>query len=214
MMTGNAKKHEFLHCNDCRNKTQHRVLKTVKRTSEPDPDYWWQFTYDMMQCCGCSSVTLREGYVGEDDPDEQDIRYFPPRISRHPPIWRHSLPHKIKKVLNEIYRSLDADNTVLPMTGARTILDIVIVEKVGDVGTFNEKLARLKDQGLLTGSQVQILDAALDAGHAAAHRGHEPEYYEIKLVMDIIENLLQTLYVLPKNAETLRNITPARPLRK
>jgi hypothetical protein len=35
-------------------------------------------------------------------------------------------------VLREVYRSLDANNKQLPMMGARTLIDMLMVDKVGD----------------------------------------------------------------------------------
>jgi hypothetical protein len=43
-------------------------------------------------------------------------------------------------VRREVYRSLDADNRRLPMRGARTLVDMLMTEKVGDVGTRGRPL--------------------------------------------------------------------------
>jgi hypothetical protein len=117
-------------------------------------------------------------------------------------------------LLREVYRSLDADNRSLPMMGARALLDILIVEKVGDVGTFKQKLDKLAAGGFIGTAQVEILDAALDAGSAAAHRGHTPSFAEVNAVMDIVENLLKAVYVLPDMAKSLKKTTPPRPKAK
>ncbi len=113
-----------------------------------------------------------------------------------------------------MYRSLDADNRSLPMMGARTLVDMLIVEKVGDVGTFKQKLDTLAARGFIGTAQVEILDAALDAGSAAAHRGHTPSFEEVNAVMDIVENLLKAVYVLPDMAKSLKKTTPPRPKAK
>jgi hypothetical protein len=114
-------------------------------------------------------------------------------------------------MLHEIYNSLDADNRALPMMGARTILDMVIVDKIGDVGTFGDKLKHLETQGFISQKNREVLDAALDAGSAAAHRGYAPKLPEVLAVMDIVENLLQATYVLDKAAKEIKKSTPARP---
>jgi len=91
---------------------------------------------------------------------------------------------------------------------------MLIVQKVGDVGSFKQKLKKLQAGGFVSASHVDILDVALDAGSAAAHRGHAPEEFQVNTVMDIVENLLQAFYVLPGMADTLKKTTPKRPSRK
>jgi len=100
------------------------------------------------------------------------------------------------------------------MMGARALLEMLMVQKVGDVGSFKQKLKKLEAGGFVSAHNVEILDAALDAGSAATHRGHKPEEFEVDTVMDIVENLLQAVYVLPRMAQTLKETTPRRPGKK
>jgi hypothetical protein len=155
---------ERIYCNKCRRKTLHRLLYTTsgERTDEYAADNWEPdggdvpscIYFDMLGCCGCNTAVLRRVFhcndpemhrklggtgrvVGEDEVYD-DIRYFPPAIVRDPPSWRFKLPRKMRELLEEIYRSLDAENLRLPMMGARTLVDMMIVEKIGDVGTFKQ----------------------------------------------------------------------------
>ena len=50
---------ERLHCNDCRHKTEHRLLKTTTDHVETEAGDSWSTTYDMLQCCGCKDVVRR-----------------------------------------------------------------------------------------------------------------------------------------------------------
>jgi hypothetical protein len=61
---------------------------------------------------------------------------------------------------------------------------------------------------------LEVLDAALDTGSAAAHRGHAPEISEVDNAMDIVENVLHPVYVLPKRAQVLKATTPPRNSKK
>jgi hypothetical protein len=78
-----------VHCNECRRQTDHRLVKSVDGDSDSeqyDEDYYisWQTTFELLQCCGCREAVLRRTYVFSEW-DEPDVRYFPPRVSRHPP---------------------------------------------------------------------------------------------------------------------------------
>ncbi len=157
----NDNKRERLHCNHCQVKTLHRLLKTATDTgTDEDSGYWWSTTFDMLQCCGCREVLLRRTFSFSEN-NEDEVRYFPPPVSRQPPSWRYRIPNNLQLLLNEIYRSLDADNRRLPMMGARTLVDMLILEKIDDVGDFKEKLKGLEKAGLVSSQGREILYAAV-----------------------------------------------------
>ena len=109
----------------------------------------------------------------------------------------------------EVYTALHADGRSLAMMGARALLDIVILEKVGDIGTFAHKLSALEKEGYVSSKNRETLEAALDVGNAAAHRGFRPRAEHVQGVMDIIENLIQST-LLHSVAGALRKATPQR----
>ncbi|SRR5258708_40065089 len=114
-----------LHCNDCRGKTLHKLLKeTSDAGSEPfdeETETWWHIVHQMFECCGCKSVVVRRRHEFSEW-DYPDVRFFPPPISRHKPSWFDKLPSSLRSLLSEIYNSLDADTRALPLMGARAIL--------------------------------------------------------------------------------------------
>jgi Domain of unknown function (DUF4145) len=231
---------ERIYCNNCRRKTLHRLLKTTsdERIAEYREDHWEPdggeipscIYFDMLECLGCRTAVLRRvlhcldpdtrlrmgaaaGVVDEWGGIEDDVRYFPPAMVRDPPPWRFKLPLDMRKLLEEIYRSLDAENLRLPMIGARTLVDMMILEKIGDVGGFKEKLKELEKEGFVSSRNREALYAALEVGNAAAHRGHAATESEVHAVMDIVETMLQAIYVFPELAQNLKRTTPSRPPR-
>ncbi len=206
---------ERTYCNVCRGRTAHRVVASPDGGgSEEDSPIWWSKSYAVLQCCGCQEVVLRRTVNSEDDPGEPEVRYFPSVMSRYLPRWRYRLPRDSRELLEEIYNSLDAVSLRLAMMGARTLVDMVMLEKVGDIGTFKDKLKGLEKAGYVSSQGRDVLYAALDLGSAAAHRGHAPSQAEVQSVMDIVENMLQAVYVFPFLAKRLKEVTPARTPRK
>lgn len=200
------------HCNECGQPTLHDVLHTETRLVEDRADDYpvsWTDRYDLMKCRGCESVLLRESSTF-DNTGEEKTRYFPPRISRRSPRWEYSLPYPARTLVTEICRALQADSSCLALMGARTLFDLLSVEKVGDVGGFVQKLDALERGKFIAAPQREVLEAVLDAGHAASHRGHVPHPSQLNAVMDIMENLLQAIYVLPSLAAALKQATPRR----
>jgi hypothetical protein len=207
-----------IHCNDCRQETRHEVLhKDVKEFDSKisfDEEAFSTLncvaTLELFQCCGCGAGVLRRTFIAEQDPDTFSEQYFPPPVSRHPPTWLWKCPKDVNAVMKEVYRSLDGNSRRLPMMGARTLVDLLTLDKVGDVGTFGEKLKKLEGLGVISSQNRLVLDAALDVGNAAAHRGHAPNSDEVNDVMDIVENVLHAVYVLPDTAKRLKQTTPKR----
>ncbi|OEU66356.1 MAG: hypothetical protein BA863_16080 [Desulfovibrio sp. S3730MH75] len=115
----------------------------------------------------------------------------------------------MRSLLKEIYSALHAGNLCLAMMGARTVLDTYMTDMVGDIGGFDRKLKVLIERGDLAEKNKEVLEAALDVGHAASHRGHEPDDLEANHVMDIVENLIQA-DILSSAADDLRKSTPGR----
>lgn len=204
---------ERIHCNQCRGRTVHRLVKRVSDSGTDDEmGFWWSSTFDMLQCLGCREVVLRRKFNFSED-NQPDIRIFPPPTSRYLPDWRYSIPGDMRELLEEIYRSLDATNLRLPMMGARTLVDKLVVEKVGDNGTFEDKLKEMETQGFISRENRGVLSAAFDAGSATSHRNHVFSPDEVDSVMDIVENMLHAVYVSPLLAKRLRESTPPRPPR-
>ena len=94
--------------------------------------------------------------------------------------------------------------------GLRCVLDLLLVEAVGDEGGFAAKVSRATNEGFLSNSSADALSAAIEAGHAASHRSYCPKEEDLNRTIDIVENLTEHLFIVPKAAEALRKTTPVR----
>lgn len=207
------------HCNGCLKETNH-ILVAEKKVSWSDEGagIYGEDRYGIVACCGCDTVGFRR--VSTDSySDEQDIKYFPAAVSRRKPEWlsdmRFALEHgEIESLLNEIYVALHEDLRVLAGNGIRTILDMVITKKVGDVGDFPAKLSAIESEGLISKSNREFLEVTIEAGSASAHRGFKPSQKDLNLLLDITENLILSIYVLPDDVKSLSKRVPPRAQRK
>lgn len=201
------------YCNNCGRSTEHRLLdrRIVDDEDESDGDsqpFYWTDTYESLQCLGCKAVCLRQST--KDAAGAETTILYPPPISRRAPLWRWHLPDPMKELLAEIYIALHNNSPRLALMGARTLVDMLMLKEVGDVGTFDAKLTKLLERGVISARNRAVLSTALDAGSAAAHRGYKPGREELEAVMDIVENLLQSIYHLSKIAEELKAKIPRR----
>ncbi len=221
-MSKKIDKPEFLwsHCNECGRETKHDVAHQADRRRTYDED---QYSVDVgsvwkvLQCRGCEEVSLqRIDWCSEDDPmgGPNPATYFPPRVSRRKPAWtRHyNLPSEYLSLLNEIYTALHADSRCLAMMGARTLIDAVIRRNVGDQQNFSCGIRALIEKRIISDPDHEIIEAAIEAGHASVHRGHKPTVEDVNVVIDIVERLIHT-EVLAAQAKKLKESTPSRPSR-
>ena len=201
-------------CNDCGRDTDHEVLKSHNTSGhDPESETHWSTTFDMIECRGCHFISLKRTFDFSEY-DQVQVDYFPPPVPRRKPDWGHhfllNASSEIQELLVEVYSALHAGNRRLATMGARALLDMAIVAAVGDVGDFKRKLDQLESGGFIGKQPREFLGVALDAGNAAAHRGHCPTPQQLNMVMDIVENVLEQIFVLPHAAEDLKKSIPPR----
>ena len=202
------------HCNQCGCETKHHVVAVRKQQGseiiEEDFVIDWSNTYSLLECCGCEEISVKRVSWFSEEPDYESVEYYPSRVSRRRPPWLEDIPDEAtEELMREIYGALQGDQRRLALMGARTVIDGLLLRQVGDSGTFAERLDALEDKGFLSKINRVSLEAALNAGHAAAHRAYKPDTANLNLVMDIVENVLQAEN-LSEHADKLNQTTPSR----
>ena len=206
------------HCNECGSETKHDVVHRTDRIRTYSNDRYpvdvgsnWM----VLQCRGCEEVALRRvDWTSEDDRSDgpNPATYFPPRVSRRRPAWanRYELPSEYSDLLDETYTALHADSRRLAMMGARALVDAVIRRNAGPQSSFKQGLDALLNKALISAQDRQIIEAAVEVGHAAAHRGFKPTADDVAVVIDIVERLIHT-EILATRATKHQESTPPRP---
>lgn len=218
MAPENDSPNERAPCNECGRYTNHQVLYSqphdwVEEDGQGQPFLVANGGKDVLKCRGCDGFTLREWLEG-DVVGGRSETYYPPRVSRKPPKWLHlHQDSELRGLLNEIYGALHADHRRLALMGCRAALDRILTESVGDIGGFESKLKRMAEERLLSSTHLSILQTAIDAGSASAHRSYLPSTEALDQVVSIVEHLAQT-GVLASEAEAIRRQTPPRPPRQ
>jgi len=177
--------------------------------------------YQIIECKGCGNINYRTCSWTSDmiECDGPFYKYvcYPTPVSRKVPEWLKELPVDLQSVLGEVYAALHAGSRYLATVGARTVLDLLILDKIGDIGSFKQKIQKLEDDGHITNAEAQLIDAVIEAGNASTHRGYAPITKDLNHVMDILEAILDKLYVaegrqqkLMTQAATLKKRIPPR----
>lgn len=201
-----------IHCNNCNGERWHRpITATITKSGDDSDGYyppteWWREMTDVFACCGCDEITVRRRMEGSGYRD--DVAYLPPRAFHQQPQWTIHLPFATRDLLRSVYTVMSGNGSRLACMGIRTLLDDLILERVGDCGTFKEKLERMVSGGHLTPDDRRVLDAVLELGHAATHRSYKPPIEQLRDALIIVEGLLHRFYIVPK---TLGKVTKGVP---
>jgi hypothetical protein len=132
-------------CSQCVRKTKHEVLFETSQQDEQTLD-----TYAMMSCGGCSTISMghQRRWIQS---GEVEHKYYPSPVSRKMPewmfLWRLGLGRgkgdaAIGAVMMEVYQTVDGGQYRLAAMGIRALLEQVMIQKVGDLKTFENFKSR------------------------------------------------------------------------
>ena len=108
----------------------------------------------------------------------------------------------------EIYQAVRGGQLRLAIMGVRALIEQVMINKVGNKGTFAKNLDAFQQAGYVSLLQRDALNDILDAGHATIHRAYEPKPKDIEIAT---EGILAAIYVHADAAKKVSERVPARP---
>ena len=202
-------------CTACGHATDHDILNAREcelDLGKPGAELPYKTMYETLECRGCHSIRLKvsSGFYRHED---LTVEYNPPTPSRPIPPWlmmEGYVSQALCDLLKEINSALTHDCWRLAAMGMRALLDMVMAEKVGDLGGFDKKLSRFQDAGYISPQQWNLLVPIIQVGNAAAHRGFCPQAHDLTQAMDIVESILADIYLHPELAAKLKSSVPPR----
>lgn len=194
-------------CSNCLTNTEHNVFFSVDGGNVDD---WCEPHYDLLECAGCKDISLR--MVLKHIDDTKSVHYFPSPASRKVPDWLSVgyVARPLGSLLHEIYQATRGGQLRLAIMGIRALIEQVMVQKVGDKGSFLKNLDAFQQAGYVSLVQRDALNDILDAGHAAIHRAYQPKAKDIQIALDITEGVLAAIYVHADAAKEVSERVPAR----
>ena len=85
-----------------------------------------------------------------------------------------------------------------------------MISKVGDHGTFKNNLNKFQSDGYISKIQCESVEHILEAGHATIHRSHEPSQGELIAALEIVEGLIESIYINPDKSKWVSRNVKAR----
>ncbi|QDQ82313.1 DUF4145 domain-containing protein [Paraburkholderia megapolitana] len=204
-------KHLTAACDQCNRQTRHKVLAQTHvhwEYGDGEADNW--IDYQIIQCRGCLSISFCEESLcsadvmyGEENPPVER-RLFPNRIvGRSVMEGAQQLPENVYGIYEEAHNALCAELLVMAGFGVRAIVEAVCKDKGITGRNLKIKIDGLAEAGLITSSGATILQHLRLMGNAAAHEMKLHAQFQLSAAFDVIEYLLQGVYILPRQAELL-----------
>jgi hypothetical protein len=161
--------------------------------------------YQICQCLGCDSIRFRARTWSTEDGAVQVVRTFPEKPEEEYKLLdtRHEFPVGVRRMYEETIAVMNAGARVLAGGGLRSIVEAICKHQSVTGKNLQEKIDQLVHDGLLAANQAPILHEARFLGNASLPELQPPGRRELELCLQIIEGLLNAIYVLPSMAREL-----------
>jgi hypothetical protein len=192
------------YCNVCAGERDHEVLFAVMREWHEDDGSYDEFEQCLVAaCCGCKHRIFLKRWQNS---PQVEVTQYPPKTIRKTPDWLFNLflsntANSTKnELITEIYAALGANCTRLAVLGIRALLEHIMIEKIGDQGSFENNLAAFQADGFISSVQQSAMSPVIQAGHASMHRAYNPPLDDVMHCLDVTENLILAIYIHPNRS--------------
>jgi hypothetical protein len=169
-----------------------RITIRSNQTAELFEDFFYEWTYEIMQCCSCSSVKFRSHeYLNN------EIRL----IEWHPAHqdWHIAANAEIVKLVSDRINTLYAEvvstynnsNYLSASAMIRTMIEQICNEKLGK---NNKTLNKMIDELAIPPKYVDALHNIRKIGNAAVHEAYNHDKDLLLLVIKALEMLVLKIY--------------------
>ena len=202
-------------CGVCKRNTNHLVLASADIFGSEDDgnghDFSWGVNHQVIQCQGCDTISFRKSSHNSEDyiqigPDEWEtdefVELFPNRNEGRGPIKDvELLPTDVERIYSETLKAINGDQPVPSGIGVRALIETISKERNANGKDLMEKINDLVVQGVLTKDGADIFHKLRVLGNKAAHEVKPHSQDQLNLALDVVEHLLQGVYVLPHHAK-------------
>lgn len=198
-------------CHECGKATNQEVLSQVVRGNESKEEYQWGENHYFCRCQGCDALSYAISRWTEDDWDpstgesECSWETYPRGVAeRRPMSEQHLLPGNVWRIYKEAVGAMNAQLPLLAGIGLRALIEAVCQAEGVTGGDLKERIDGLATKGVLSVAQADILHTHRFLGNVAAHEIVAAPPRELVAAMEIAENVLRTIYILPELSKQVK----------
>lgn len=201
-------------CRTCARSTRHEVLSQHEEENMPEI-YHDKNTWQIVRCLGCTTVGFRHRYddyenVWEDDNGlhhEIETTVYPRVIKNHQKLRSlRYVPSLIKQAYSETLSAYSEHAFVLASIGLRATIEAVCNQLKLSGSSLEKRIDQLYKGGYVSNGDKKLLHAIRFLGNDAAHEIKEPDEAELRVALEIIEHLINSVFILEKKAKSLETV--------
>jgi hypothetical protein len=215
-------------CIVCKRETNHDVLKEEKRKIfDDDAQVGFYDEWQIIQCKGCDDISFRHMSYNSDDVEPENgspylaIKLYPLRGRDILPIKGfYNAPLSVRNIYRETIDAYNNGLYLLCAGGLRATIESICnaqlivdgpVDKTKPGGPLKivrsndliGKINGLHEKGLIIKNQTEILHEHRYLGNDALHSLDIPSKKSLRIAIEIIEHILDSLYEISDKAEEL-----------
>lgn len=191
----------------------------------------WSDRYQIIQCLGCDSFSFRhknwfseaQEYYGPNDYNDGTTTVLYPQRSKDILNAKdfYNAPRNLRAIYKEVVNCFNGDSPVLCAAGLRATIEglcaehavtdgpVEITKNDGTVevkrkDSLEGKISGLCEKGILTKKSADLLHEHRYLGNSAVHELSRPAEEDLRLAIEIVEHVLDSLYEIPEKADVLR----------
>lgn len=191
----------------------------------------WSDRYQVIKCLGCDTYSFRhrnwfseaqEHYGPDDFHDGTTVRLYPQR-GKHVLAAKdlYNVPKNLRAIYKEFISCFNNESPVLCAAGLRASIEglcaangvtdgpVEVKKPDGTVviqrrNNLEGKISGLSEKGLLTARNAELLHEHRYIGNDAVHELSRPSDSDLKIAIEIVEHMFESLYEIPEKAEALK----------
>jgi hypothetical protein len=219
-------------CRSCEGETNHQILQTEIHSGEfpfrhhSEDIYWWETKYQIIECLGCNLKAFRTENTNSEDHDFNEVFV---NVGLYPEWELDNLkvknyfaaPGVIQKIYNETIKAYNSNMEILCAAGARSLVEGICktqkikkgnITYIDDEGISQTKksdslsgqINALSEKGILSKKNAEALQEHKFLGNAALHELDIPSKKSLRLSIEILENILDSIYAIPIKVKYLQ----------
>ncbi|UZD97926.1 DUF4145 domain-containing protein [Pseudomonas corrugata] len=199
-------------CESCQIDQRHMVETSTRARWDSD-EYTGITEFEIIRCMNCDTISFRkessnsEDFYYDSETEEYnsnyDVSLYPNRTAGRFRIDNHwHLPPDVRAAYEEVISAVNGGQPILAGLGVRVLIETICKNQNATGKSLLAKIDDLKTKGVLTHAGADILHKLRSMGNESAHEAKPSSGKQISLAMDVVENLLQSVYIHPSEAKS------------
>jgi hypothetical protein len=189
-------------CPRCQNETNHKILFSHQYEEDEYPE---AVLYRVVCCRGCGTPSFRmehhdrlNGYksFGGDWQADVSVTSYPKIIEGHRDLrGLYWVPRTVSNIYRESLLAMRENALILAGLGMRGTIEAICKERNIAGRDLEKRITNMASSGLITKKDAERLHGIRFLGNDAAHDIKAPTIGQLTVALQIIEHLLNSLYV-------------------